>query len=198
MISRCSSPMPEMSVCPVSSSAATRKVGSSSARRARPAESLSWSPFVFGSIATEITGSGKVIDSSTIGALLGGERVAGRRRLEADAGGDLARADLLALLAVVRVHLEDAADALGLAGGRVEDAVAGLELAGVDAEVGQLADVRVGHDLEGERRERLLERRRRASPRPRSSGRCPGSAGRRAGSAGSRSPRRAAAARPCS
>ena len=30
---------------------------------------MSWSPFVFGSIATEITGSGKVIDSSTIGAL---------------------------------------------------------------------------------------------------------------------------------
>ena len=31
--------------------------------------SLSWSPFVFGSIATEMTGSGNVIDSSTIGAL---------------------------------------------------------------------------------------------------------------------------------
>ena len=31
--------------------------------------SLSWSPFVFGSIATEITGSGNVIDSSTIGAV---------------------------------------------------------------------------------------------------------------------------------
>ena len=32
---------------------------------------------------------------------------------------------------------------------------AGLEVAGVDAEVGQLADERVGHDLEGERGERL-------------------------------------------
>ena len=30
---------------------------------------MSWSPFVFGSIATEITGSGKVIDSSRIGAV---------------------------------------------------------------------------------------------------------------------------------
>ena len=37
----------------------------------------------------------------------------------------------------------------------VEHAPAGLEVAGVDAEVGQLADERVGHDLEGERRERL-------------------------------------------
>ena len=30
---------------------------------------MSWSPFVFGSIATEITGSGKSIDSSVIGAV---------------------------------------------------------------------------------------------------------------------------------
>ncbi len=29
-------------------------------------ESFSWSPFVFGSIATVMTGSGKLIDSSTI------------------------------------------------------------------------------------------------------------------------------------
>ena len=83
---------------------------------ARPTPSLSWSAFDFGSTATEMTGSGNVIDSSTIGAFSAAERVAGRRVLEADAGGDLARRDLLALLAVVRVHLEDAADALGLAG----------------------------------------------------------------------------------
>ena len=151
--------MPAMIVWPVSSSVRTRNVGSSSERRWRPAPSLSWSPFVFGSIATEITGSGNVIDSSTIGADSIGERVAGRRLLEADGGGDLARADLVALLAVVRVHLEDAADPLGLAVRRVEHAVAGLEPARVDAEVRQLADVRVGHDLEGERRERLVERR---------------------------------------
>ncbi len=69
MISRCSSPIPEMSVCPVSSSVRTRKVGSSSERRCSALPSLSWSPFVFGSIATEITGSGKVIDSSLIGAV---------------------------------------------------------------------------------------------------------------------------------
>ena len=87
------------------------------------------------------------------------QRVAGRRRLEADARGDLAGADLVALLAVVRVHLEDAPDALGLAGRRVENAVAGLQLAAVDAEVRQLADVRVGHHLERERRERLVQRR---------------------------------------
>ena len=69
MISRCSSPIPEMSVCPVSSSVRTRKVGSSSDRRCRPWPSLSWSPFVFGSTATEITGSGNSIASSLIGAV---------------------------------------------------------------------------------------------------------------------------------
>ena len=69
MISRCSSPMPEMIVWPVSSSVRTRKVGSSSVSRCRPAPSLSWSPFVFGSIATEITGSGNSIVSSRIGAV---------------------------------------------------------------------------------------------------------------------------------
>ena len=61
--------MPEISVWPVSSSVRTRKVGSSSVSRWRPAPSLSWSPFVFGSIATEITGSGNSIDSRRIGAV---------------------------------------------------------------------------------------------------------------------------------
>ena len=60
--------MPEIRVWPVSSSPSTRNVGSSSASRARPFPSLSWSAFDFGSTATEMTGSGKVIDSSTIGA----------------------------------------------------------------------------------------------------------------------------------
>ncbi len=60
--------MPAMIVWPVSSSVETRNVGSSSARRWSAVASLSWSPLVFGSIATEITGSGKVIDSRTIGS----------------------------------------------------------------------------------------------------------------------------------
>ena len=48
------------------------------------------------------------------------------------------------------MHHQQPADALGLAGFDVEDAAAFLELARVDAEVGELADVGVGHDLEGE------------------------------------------------
>ena len=57
---------------------------------------------------------------------------------------------------LVGVHLEDAADALLVAVGGVDDRAALLQRAGVDAEVGELADVGVGHDLEGERRERLV------------------------------------------
>ena len=67
MISRCSSPIPWMRVCAVSSSVVTRNVGSSSASRASAAPSFSSSARVFGSMATAMTGSGNVIDSSTIG-----------------------------------------------------------------------------------------------------------------------------------
>ena len=145
-----------MSVCPVSSSVATRKVGSSSARRCRPVAEL---VLVALRLRLDRDRDDRIGERHRLEhdrRALGRERVAGRRVLEADAGGDLAGHDRLALLAVVRVHLEDAADPLGLAGDRVEDAVAGLERAGVDAEVRQLADERIGHDLEGERRERRI------------------------------------------
>ena len=83
------------------------------------------------------------------------QRVAGVGFLEADGGGDVAGVDRLDLLAVVGVHLEDAADPLLLALGGVEDVRAGVERARVDPEVGQLADVRVRRDLEGQGAERL-------------------------------------------
>ena len=38
----------------------------------------------------------------------------------------------------------------------IEHPRAGLEAPGVDAEIGQLADVGVGHDLEGQGGERLI------------------------------------------
>ncbi len=57
--------MPEITVWPVSSSVRTRKVGSSSESFCSAMPILSWSILVFGSMATEMTGSGKLIDSST-------------------------------------------------------------------------------------------------------------------------------------
>ena len=59
--------MPAMIVWPVSSSVRTWKVGSSSASRWIAVPSFSWSLLVFGSIATSMTGAGKVIDSRMTG-----------------------------------------------------------------------------------------------------------------------------------
>ena len=84
-----------------------------------------------------------------------GQGVAGEGVLEADRGGDVAGVDDVDLLAVVGVHLEDAADPLALVLDRVVDVRAGLERARVDPEEGELADERVGGDLEGEGAERL-------------------------------------------
>ena len=66
--------MPAMIVWPVSSSVRTWKVGSSSASRWIAMPSFSWSPLVFGSMATEMTGAGKFIDSRITGAS-GSQRV---------------------------------------------------------------------------------------------------------------------------
>jgi hypothetical protein len=54
------------------------------------------------------------------------------------------------------VHQHEAADALLLAGGGVEDVRTALERAGVDAEEGQLTDERVGGNLEGQAAKRLV------------------------------------------
>ena len=59
--------MPAIRVWLLSWSVLTRKVGSSSARRWRASAILSWSALVLGSTASSMTGSGKVIDSSTMG-----------------------------------------------------------------------------------------------------------------------------------
>mmetsp|Transcript_11034 Transcript_11034/g.29224 ORF Transcript_11034/g.29224 Transcript_11034/m.29224 type:complete len:234 (-) Transcript_11034:231-932(-) len=69
MISRCSSPMPSMVVCPDSSSREKRKDGSSAASLISALVILSWSALVLGSTATLITGSGKSIFSRMTGEL---------------------------------------------------------------------------------------------------------------------------------
>ena len=83
------------------------------------------------------------------------ERVTGRGLLETEAGDDVARVRDFDVLALVRVHAQDAPDALLAVLGGVVDLRTLLELARVDAEVGELA-VGVGDDLERERGERLV------------------------------------------
>ena len=67
IISKCNSPIPEMIVCIVSWSVWTLKVGSSSVSFANETDKFSWSFLVWASTETEITGSGKSIDSNKIG-----------------------------------------------------------------------------------------------------------------------------------
>ena len=88
--------------------------------------------------------------------LLVAEGLAGGGVLEADAGDDVTGGAGVTVNALVGVHLEDAAQTLAVVLDRVVDVGARLGLTGVDADVGELADVGVGHDLEGEGREGLL------------------------------------------
>src|ERR1035438_4596372 len=83
------------------------------------------------------------------------EGVACRGVLQPHHGHDLASDRGRALLALVRVHLVDLADPLLAPLGGVQHGRAGLQGAGVDPDIGQLAQVLVRHDLEGQGRERL-------------------------------------------
>ena len=84
------------------------------------------------------------------------QRVAGAHFLEARQRDDVAGKGFLDVLAVVGMHQQHAADALLALLGRVDDAGAAGERAGIDAAEGDGADERVVHDLEGEQRQRLV------------------------------------------
>jgi len=57
---------------------------------------------------------------------------------------------------LVGMHLEDATNALLLAVVGIDDIGTGVQTTRIDAQVGELANVGIGHDLEGQGRERLL------------------------------------------
>ena len=107
-----------------------------------------------GATATEMTGAGNTIGSSVAGCFVA-QRVAGLHVLQADERDDVAGLRRLDQRAVVGVHLDHAADALGLAGEGVEHRCALGDRARVDAGEGQAAEA-VVHDLERERAEGLV------------------------------------------
>ena len=84
------------------------------------------------------------------------DRVARADVLQSNHGADVARENLLDIFALVGVHLEQTPDALRLLRARDQHRLARLQLARIHANEGQLADERIGHDLERQRRERLL------------------------------------------
>ena len=148
--------MPAMIVWPVSASVRTRNVGSSSASFCSAMPSLSWSAFVFGSMATSMTGFGNFIASRMTGWSSSHSVSPVRVSLRPIAAAMSPAQHFLDLVALVRVHLQQPADPLPLVLGRVVDVAARLERARVDPEEGQPADVRVGRDLERQRRERRV------------------------------------------
>ena len=83
------------------------------------------------------------------------QRLAGRGVLQTHHRDDLAGADRGDLLPLVGVHLVDLADPLPATLGCVQHRRARLELARVEADVGQPAQVRVGRDLVRQGRERI-------------------------------------------
>jgi hypothetical protein len=114
---------------------------------------LSWSAFVFGSIGID-DGRRKLHRLEDDRLVIVAERVARARVLEPDRRCDVARPYFLDLLALVRVHLQQTADALASILRGIVHVGSGLEHARVDAEERQLSDEWVGRDLERQRRER--------------------------------------------
>ena len=147
MTATCASPMARRICSPVSERS-TRAVGSSSSIRASAGPILSRSPLDSGSIATCSVGSGNTIAIQAQAQLARRERVAGLGHAQLGHGADLAGAQLGGRLLLLAVEVEQLADALVLALGRVERAALALERPGQHAQVGQPADERVGRGLE--------------------------------------------------
>ena len=155
MISRWSSPIPEMMVWPVSGSVLTLNDGSSIASFCSARPSLSWLACVFGSIAMAMTGAGKSITSSTTGAF-SSHRVSPvvvTRRPAAAAMFPQVTSLTSSRLFACMLRRRPIRSRFPLT--RVVDRRARLDLPGVDPEVGERADERVVHDLESQRREGL-------------------------------------------
>ena len=129
MISRCSSPIPEMIVCPVSWSVwhPERRVllRQLAERRRRACPGRPWSSARSPRRSPARGTASPRARSACFGVQIVSPVATLRRPTTAH---DVAGVDLLDLLALVGVHLEETADPLGVAGRGVEHLVAGREL----------------------------------------------------------------------
>ena len=145
--------MPAITVSPVSSSVITWNVGSSLRNRCRALLSRSALSRDSGVIDILITGLATKMFSSV--QYFGSLRIGvAARAVDAHDGHDVAGLGRVDFLALVGVHLHDAAEAVLLAGALVEVAAALLDLALVDARERELAEL-VVDDLERHADERL-------------------------------------------
>jgi hypothetical protein len=97
----------------------------------------------------EMTGSGKVGGSSSTVEILVAEGVAGADVLHTHEGGDVTGVAAVDVLMHAGLNLDQAADALGLAGAGIVDRVTLSNAAGIDAEEDETAKL-VGPELEAE------------------------------------------------
>src|SRR5207253_1892215 len=88
--------------------------------------------------------------------LLVANRVTGRDVLQPNARANVAGVNFADFFALVGVHLEQTANALGAPFAGAVNRIARLKLSGVNPNKRQLAHVGVSHDLERERRKRLV------------------------------------------
>ena len=142
--------MPEIIVWPVSSSVRTLKDGSSVASFCRDKTELFLVGLAFRFDRDRYDRIGKIDRFKNDRLVFVAQRIAGRRGFQPDRGGDVAGINFLDLFALVRVHLEQAADSLSFSFGRIINAGAGSDRAGIDAKKRQRTDERIGHDLKRE------------------------------------------------
>ncbi len=83
------------------------------------------------------------------------QRVPCRHTLQSHARSDIARINGVDLFALVGVHAKQSPNALPRRLGGVVDIAAGLQNTGINTDVGNVPDERIGHNLERKRRKRL-------------------------------------------
>ena len=86
------------------------------------------------------------------------QRIAGDRVLGPDYGANIARAQLIQIRTLIRVHLQQPAQPFLPAGPRVQDLLARFDHPRVDPDEGQAAHVRIGQDLKRQGRKRVIIR----------------------------------------
>ena len=79
------------------------------------------------------------------------ERIARRCLLQTDRRCDIARVDFVKLHSLVLMHLKDSRDTLLLSLCGIECIGTGVQRTGIDAEISELSDERIRHDLERQR-----------------------------------------------
>ncbi len=92
------------------------------------------------------------------GLIFVAQRVAGGHTLQAHYRGDITRVNGFDFFALVGVHAQQPAHALARVLRRVVNIAPGIEFAGIDADVRDVANERVGHNLERQRGKGLIIR----------------------------------------